>query len=999
MEKPATQVGELYLCSRDSEGEPVLLRNFKGVPISGLCGGYKRAFVLEEDASGNGKIHSLHPPEYDEYDYTFTDKNLHELVSTQADLQSELQSRMKPPPPLEAVKEEMGDGDMAEYEEYHELEPQEGGQELEDEHVAAENATKIYNAFDGKGRIKEIRSGDKHIVLLNSTGGVFSYGYGEYGVLGRGKAVYSPAPEGINNLAGQKIVQVACGLQHCLALNNFGDIYSWGRGFEGQLGLRYLDNEGRPAISPSAPGSSRPAVPLECSSFPRLVKFFTKLRLDKTVKKLRRRQPEVIGTPEAPDVTIGQIACGSYHSLALTKTGDLYGWGDSSCGQLGVGKGKGKSKVWVPTRIPIKEQVTQVAAGFSHTVCVTNEGFVYTFGLNHKYQLGLDDTRARFEPTRVEVDDSLLPMPPVAKVGSGEYNVLALTRTGKIYAWGSGVLGHKTNEPISRPKQIKGAVGDREITDIYVNTGNVMLFCPVKIISVKPSCGPSSGGTVFSILGVGLCDLEGKQRARFEYGHNDSSKLEVSLKYDEGTNSYFGQTPNFEAEGLFDPAMWPCNAKVSVSLDGVKWVPAPNPFFLYSSRTRVSNISPKFASVKGELEMTIELLTDQNTMRHFTSVAVALQASQLDSSKKEESKPPKKEEQRSVNPLDLPQGSPELARPDWTYFQAVVKDKDIVFTVPPHSALNSPALFFNLDVSLNGQQLLGVPASFRYYKIEIESIAPGLTVKVGGTKVEVKGRGFIDSAQKKIKLTNSKAERFIDVKWDKDAEFYYFFTPPITWLTGRDDDLTDAETEELMTEVVQASLTISGKDWIHIGEFKYYEPKLKHLLPGPTPDKTLTEEMIKDAFPKEEPIANPLEGVPDKDLEKKKVELEKKLKEELADIENVFRKAHSYIFVESEHADFVKAAGLQAQYTHKSFEWTGPAFFKNAKRIGLIVPPLDGPPEGVGEVVVKLSFNGQQYGQQGLKFKYFFFNKDTPDIERNKLMDAELKAAKKGGKK
>ena len=37
-------------------------------------------------------------------------------------------------------------------------------------------------------------------------------------------------------------------------------------------------------------------------------------------------------------VVVAQIACGDRHSLALTKAGQLYAWGDNSFGQLGIGK-------------------------------------------------------------------------------------------------------------------------------------------------------------------------------------------------------------------------------------------------------------------------------------------------------------------------------------------------------------------------------------------------------------------------------------------------------------------------------------------------------------------------------------------------------------------------------------------------------------------------------------------------------------------------------------
>jgi alpha-tubulin suppressor-like RCC1 family protein len=34
------------------------------------------------------------------------------------------------------------------------------------------------------------------------------------------------------------INQISCGAYHTLALSNYGDVYAWGKGFEGQLGIR-----------------------------------------------------------------------------------------------------------------------------------------------------------------------------------------------------------------------------------------------------------------------------------------------------------------------------------------------------------------------------------------------------------------------------------------------------------------------------------------------------------------------------------------------------------------------------------------------------------------------------------------------------------------------------------------------------------------------------------------------------------------------------------------
>ncbi len=74
-----------------------------------------------------------------------------------------------------------------------------------------------------------------------------------------------------------------------------------------------------------------------------------------------------------------------------------------------------------------------MAAGGLHTVVLTAEGGVYTFGCNDEGALGREtvEEEDNFEPRRVE-----LPA-PVQQVSAGDSHSLALTREGHVYIWGT----------------------------------------------------------------------------------------------------------------------------------------------------------------------------------------------------------------------------------------------------------------------------------------------------------------------------------------------------------------------------------------------------------------------------------------------------------------------------------------------------------------------------------------------------------------------------------
>ena len=86
-------------------------------------------------------------------------------------------------------------------------------------------------------KINEIKSGKEHNIILTDQGLLFSFGKGNFGSLGLGGTIFASNPKLINKLNNKRIVSIACGMYHTLALSDIGDVYSWGRGFEGQLGL------------------------------------------------------------------------------------------------------------------------------------------------------------------------------------------------------------------------------------------------------------------------------------------------------------------------------------------------------------------------------------------------------------------------------------------------------------------------------------------------------------------------------------------------------------------------------------------------------------------------------------------------------------------------------------------------------------------------------------------------------------------------------------------
>merc|ERR1712196_419071 len=100
------------------------------------------------------------------------------------------------------------------------------------------------------------------MLALQDDGGMWAWGFGEDGRLGLGTTKSHPKPvmlPPIVNLAS-KVVQIHCGGSHSIALTDAGQLYTWGRGKEGQLGLGDMKNRRRPTHVKYFEASGKPVV-------------------------------------------------------------------------------------------------------------------------------------------------------------------------------------------------------------------------------------------------------------------------------------------------------------------------------------------------------------------------------------------------------------------------------------------------------------------------------------------------------------------------------------------------------------------------------------------------------------------------------------------------------------------------------------------------------------------------------------------------------------------
>ncbi|CAK6432981.1 unnamed protein product [Pipistrellus nathusii] len=172
--------------------------------------------------------------------------------------------------------------------------------------------------------------------------------------------------------------------------------------------------------------------------------------------------------------TIIQITCGDYHSLALSKGGELFAWGQNSDGQLGLGR------VLDSTPTPqLLEQlsgipVAQISAGEAHSVALSMSGNVYSWGRNDFGQLGLGHTHNEEFPSLIEALDSQ----KVEFLACGGSHTALLTKDGLLFTFGAGKhgqLGHNSTQNELKPCLVTELAGKR-VTQVACGRQHTLAF-------------------------------------------------------------------------------------------------------------------------------------------------------------------------------------------------------------------------------------------------------------------------------------------------------------------------------------------------------------------------------------------------------------------------------------------------------------------------------------------------------------------------------------------
>ena len=225
------------------------------------------------------------------------------------------------------------------------------------------------------------------------------------------------------------------------------------------------------------------------------------------------------------------VAAATYHTLVVTKKGQLYSFGVEKCGRLGLGDQLGTQQCPLPKRVLgalQRRKVVSVAAAENHSLCVTSLGDVFSWGSNRFGQLGDVSENAsaiqcgsRSLPRRVED----LKQHPCVAVAAGEKHSVALSRKGEVYVWGdnaSGQMGVSRRSGIQKVQRVE-ALWASSTTQSKSPKIAIAIAAAEQSTLVLTTGSPSSGLTHVNTI--------------YEFGHGNHVPIRVHFDVTKASNN------------------------------------------------------------------------------------------------------------------------------------------------------------------------------------------------------------------------------------------------------------------------------------------------------------------------------------------------------------------------------------------------------------------------------------------------------------------------------
>jgi alpha-tubulin suppressor-like RCC1 family protein len=273
--------------------------------------------------------------------------------------------------------------------------------------------------FIGNFTPSSVSVGLDFTLVLTKMGIVFSFGGNNFGQLGDGSSSTVRLDPLSIQFGGAVISQISCGNYHSIALDIFGNIFTFGKNSNGQLG--------------------------DGTTFSRL-------------------SPTQIALANGRFENFTQVSAGVDYTLGLSLKGDVYGFGKNQFYQLGLDNGA--TDALTPTIITNITNIIQIAAGNTHSLVLDKDGRVFGFGTNYNSEIGFGFPNQVTKPTQLNATK-------IKQILARDRSSLLLDEFGAIYGLGSNEFGKLCDgefEDLKYPTRIQSSFTFSSIEKVSPST-------------------------------------------------------------------------------------------------------------------------------------------------------------------------------------------------------------------------------------------------------------------------------------------------------------------------------------------------------------------------------------------------------------------------------------------------------------------------------------------------------------------------------------------------
>ena len=260
--------------------------------------------------------------------------------------------------------------------------------------------------------------------------------------------------------------------------------------------------------------------------------------------------------------TITQVAANEYNSLLLASDGTVFSFGRNWEGQSGLGIGSDTSTL-IATPINTSnlggKKISQVSVGVEHSLLLSNDGYVYSFGRNNVGQTGLGTTSG-FTTVATPIDTTNLSGKVIKQVAAGFGFSLLLTDDGDVFSFGAnadGRTGLGTTVGISSTATSISAttLGDRKIVQIAAGAFHSLLVADDGTVfsfgwndGGRTGLGLTSGNTP-SAAPINTSNLEARKIVQVSAANHSLLLADDGKVFSFGRNDY-GENGQGSGSGL-----------------------------------------------------------------------------------------------------------------------------------------------------------------------------------------------------------------------------------------------------------------------------------------------------------------------------------------------------------------------------------------------------------------------------------------------------------------